>query len=413
MRPRRARPGAVLTDGIAAVLLAGQVWLAASAAYLLVLLAAGARHTQSAGPHTPEDEGIRPASMPRLVVLVPAHDEARGVTGPVHALVNQDYPAGRLDVIVIADNCTDDTAEVASRAGATVWARHNPNARGKGQALAWALERVRAERSGTEAVIVVDADCIASPNLCAVVADELADPEIQAVQARYEVSNADESPTAALRAAGFILKHVIRSKGRGRLGLSCGLFGSGMAFRIALFDRVQWPTSVTEDTELHLRLVRQGVVVRYAERASVSSAMPTTAAAAVEQQLRWESGNAQLAGSQALGFVTRGLATGDLQLLAAAAELIVPSQSMLAAGSLGVGSISLALGRRRITVLAAATVTAQAAYVLGGLLAAGAPAESIRALVHAPHFALARLRILGRVASGRGARTWVRTTRDS
>ena len=42
-----------------------------------------------------------------------------------------------------------------------------------------------------------------------------------------------------------------------------------MAFRIALFDRVQWPTSVTEDTELHLRLVRQGVVVRYAERASV------------------------------------------------------------------------------------------------------------------------------------------------
>ena len=92
------------------------------------------------------------------------------------------------------------------------------NARGKGQALAWALERVRAERSGTEAVIVVDADCIASPNLCAVVADELADPEIQAVQARYEVSNADESPTAALRAAGFILKHVIRSKGRGRAG---------------------------------------------------------------------------------------------------------------------------------------------------------------------------------------------------
>ncbi len=82
-----------------------------------------------------------------------------------------------------------------------------------------------------EVVLVVDADCLASPNLCAVVADELADPAVHAVQSRYDVCNAEESPTAALRAAGFVLKHVIRARGRARLGLSCGLFGSGMGFR--------------------------------------------------------------------------------------------------------------------------------------------------------------------------------------
>ena len=255
-------------------------------------------------------------------------------------LVAQDYPAEHLDVIVIADNCTDDTAAVAAAAGATVWERHDLSARGKGQALGWALARLRAQPRRPEAVLVVDADCIASANLCAVVAEELADPGVQAIQARYDVSNPEESPTAALRAAGFILKHVIRSRGRARLGLSCGLFGSGMAFRTSLFDEVQWPTSVTEDTELHLELIQRGVIVTYAERASVRSAMPTTAEAAVDQQLRWESGNAQLAGSHLLGLVTRGAATGDVQLLAAAAELLAPSQSMLAAGSLGLGAAS-------------------------------------------------------------------------
>ena len=185
-----------------------------------------------------------------------------------------------------------------------------------------------------------------------------------------------------------------------------------MAFRTSLFDEVQWPTSVTEDTELHLELIQRGVVVTYAERASVRSAMPTTAAAAVDQQLRWESGNAQLAGSHLLGLVTRGAATGDVQLLAAAAELP--------------GSLPVDAGRRepwpgrRVHPAGPAPdrgpggrhARSTGRLRVRGLLAAGAPAASLRALVHAPGFAVARLRILTRVASGRRAQTWVRTTRD-
>jgi 1,2-diacylglycerol 3-beta-glucosyltransferase len=403
--PARSLFYRVLWPGVGLGALACQSWLAASTGYLLLLLAAGARHSDSPSDRTA-------GAPPHLAVLVPAHDEEHGVAEAVLALVGQDYPAEQLDVIVIADNCTDDTARVAAAAGATVWERHDLTARGKGQALSWALDRLRALPRMPEAVLVVDADCIASSNLCEVVGQELADPDVRAIQVRYDVSNPEESPVAALRAAGFILKHVIRSRGRARLGLSCGLFGSGMAFRTSLFDEVRWPTSVTEDTELHLELVQRGVVVRYAERASVRSAMPTTAAAALDQQLRWETGNAELAGSQLLGLVTRGAATGDVQLLAAAAELLAPSQSMLAAGSLVLGSASAVLGRRRTAALAALTLAGQAGYVVGGLLAAGAPLTSLRALLHAPGFALARLRILGRVASGRRAETWVRTTRD-
>jgi hypothetical protein len=391
--------------GLAAGLTGTQGWLAASIAYLLALLSAGARSGIALG-------APRPDPPPRLAVLVPAHNEESGVADTVHALIAHEYPRERLAVIVIADNCTDDTAAEAARAGATVWSREDPAVRGKGPALSWALERLRRDLPATEAVIVVDADCIASPNLCSAIAQELADPLVQAVQTRYDVSNPEESPTAALRAAGFILKHVICARGRARLGLSCGLFGSGMAFRMSMFDEVRWPASVTEDTELHLMLVQRGIVVRFAEGAGVHSPMPTTADAAVEQQMRWESGNAQLTGAYLLRLVVRGLLRGDVQLLATGGELLVPSQSMLAAGSLGIGAVSAALGRRRTAALAVATVVGQAVYVIGGLAAAGAPTASLRALAHAPAFVAARLRVLGRVASGRRAQTWARTTRE-
>lgn len=396
-----------LSRGLAGALAAAQLWLAGSTAYLLALLAAGSRDQ----PSLPEPESA-PATAPWIAVLVPAHDEQAGVAATVQALVGQDYPAGRHEVIVIADNCTDRTAETAARAGATVWAREDPGARGKGQALGWALRRLAEQPAPAEIVAVVDADCIASPNLCAAIAREMADPAVPAVQVRYEVSNADESPEAALRAAGFILRHVIRSRGRARLGLSCGLFGSGMAFRRALLHELGWPTSVTEDTELHLRLVARGLAVRFNDRAVVRSRMPTTASGAAEQQLRWETGNAELAQAQVLRLVVHGLASGNRQLLGAA-ELLVPSQSLLAAGSLAVGAAAAGLGRRRLAALAGATLAAQATYVLGGLLVAGAPPASLRALAHVPGFVCARLRVLGRVASGRRAQSWVRTARES
>ena len=185
--------------------------------------------------------------------------------------MRQDHPARLTDVIVIADNCADDTAAQAASAGAAVWERDAPESPGKRQALAWAIERVWRELPQTDAVVIVDADCAASPNLCSTIAAEIARGR-HAVQVPYEVSNPSESPTAGLRAAGFALKHVIRARGRARLGLSCNLFGTGMGFSATLLRRVPWPHSVTEDTELFVRLTRAGYRVAYADRACVTSA---------------------------------------------------------------------------------------------------------------------------------------------
>ncbi len=382
---------------------AAQAWLAASALYLLLLLLAGRRQAD------PTAETDAPSDV-RVAVLVPAHDEQAGIGAAVDALMRQDHPPHLTDVIVVADNCADDTAARAGSAGAAVWERDAPEAPGKGPALAWAIERLWRELPQTDAVVIVDADCAASPNLCSTIAAEIARGR-HAVQVPYEVSNPSESPTAGLRAAGFALKHVIRARGRARLGLSCNLFGTGMGFSVTLLRRVPWPHSVTEDTELFVRLTRAGYRVAYADAASVTSPMPTTADQATQQQLRWESGNAQLVRRELPGLVWQTVATGDIQGLGAAAELAVPSQTLMAAGGLVLLGGGLLAADRRLVASSAVTIAAQAAYVLGGLAAAGGAGLILEALVHVPGFAVARLRVLGRVATGRGARTWERTTR--
>jgi 1,2-diacylglycerol 3-beta-glucosyltransferase len=382
-------------------------WLAGSALYLLALLLAGRRPGQQTAP---EAAGAPQAAL-HVAVLVPAHDEQTAISAAVAGLMAQDHPAHRLDVIVIADNCSDATAALAADAGATVWERDAPDAPGKPQALAWAIERLWVERPHTDVVVILDADCAASPNLCSTIAAEIV-AGADAVQVPYEVSNPGESSTAALRAAGFALKHVIRARGRARLGLSCNLFGTGMGFSATVLRRVPWPQSVTEDTELFVRLTRAGYRVAYADEARVTSAMPVSAEQAAEQQLRWESGNAQLARRELPGLLAQAVRTADVQCLGAAAELALPSQTLMAAGALGLVTVGAVSSDRRLVGGATATIAAQGSYVLLGLAAAGGSGLILKAIVHVPAFAAGRLQVIGRVASGRGARSWVRTTRS-
>ena len=384
-------------------LYAAQMWLSASAGYLLLLLTAGRKPLPATAPVD--------APTRRVVVLVPAHNEESTVAHAVDTLRGQDYPHSLLDVVVIADNCSDATASAAAAAGASVWEREAPDAPGKGRALSWALERLWRELPATDVVLIVDADCLASPNLCSTVVATMVAAGADAVQVPYEVSNAEESPTAALRAAGFALKHVIRARGRARLGLSCGLFGTGMGFSARLLRRVPWSASVTEDTELFVRLTLAGYRIAYAEGARVTSPMPARAEDAAQQQLRWETGNAQLARSQVIRLALRVLRTGDRQCLGAAAELLLPSQTAMGAGTAALGGVAAARRDRTLLAAAAATLVAQAAYVVGGLAAASGSRTMYRALRYVPAFGVQRLKILGRVASGRGAQSWVRTER--
>jgi hypothetical protein len=393
-------------SAVAAALTLGQLPLAASAAYLAGLAAAAAaRGRPAAAPLEPGPGALR------LVTLVPAHDEEAGIGPTLAALTAQRYPAGRLETIVVADNCTDRTARVAADAGATVWERDDAGRRGKGQALAWALDRLWRERPDTQAVAVVDADCVASADFAAAVDAALRDGA-DAVQVNYVVANADEAPQAALRAAGFALMHVVRPRGKAALGLSCGLFGTGMAFSAPVLRATPWESfSLTEDVEYHLRLVESGATVRYVERASVASAMPTSAQAVRAQELRWESGNAGHARGGGPRLLLAGARNGDVQKLHAGLERFVLPQSALAAGSVATLTLATALGSRAPRRLAGLTLLLEVVYVVGGLRTASAPRSVWVALLRAPAMVARRVVPVARALGGRAPSDWVRTQR--
>jgi cellulose synthase/poly-beta-1,6-N-acetylglucosamine synthase-like glycosyltransferase len=368
-------------------------------AYLLVLLAAAARADQEGAP-PPPGEPLR------FAVLVPGHDEEGAIGDTLRALDALDYPPDRVDVVVIADNCSDATAAIARAAGAIVLERTDPERRGKGHALNWALDRLR-ETSDAEAIAFVDADCLPTPNLLRAADARLRGGAV-AVQADYVVSNAEASATSALRYAAFALFNRVRPLGRERLGLSAGLVGTGMAFRRPVIERLRFDTaSVTEDGELHLRLLEQGDRVAFVPEAAVLSPMPTAAADTTAQQTRWEGGRVEVLRTRRRGLLARG----NRPLRAALFEEVVPPQALLAVLHLAGAAGALASGRRGLRRIAAAELAAQAAFVLGGLRVARAPGGVYRALAAAPALMAQKVALYARLARRGGPTEWERTTR--
>jgi hypothetical protein len=375
-----------------------------SVVYLLSLLAGAAL----------DRPGRRPgnARPMRFVVLVPAHDEELTVASCIRSLHELETTAP-WEAIVIADNCSDATARGASEEGATVWERLAPEDPGKGPALAWGVDRVLRERAGTDAIVMVDADCKVSPNLLDSVARRL-QAGAEAVQTAYVASNPQSSTEAALRHAGFALINVVRPRGKAAFGLSCGLLGTGMAFTTDLLARERWlATGLAEDAEQHMRLVDAGVRVAFAPEAFVASPMPVDREGSAVQQARWERGALAVAKAWAPRLIWHGLREGDLNRLHAGVEALVVPHSLLAAAEAVTITAAAALGLRRLAWLGLAALLGHLLFVLGGLKLAGAPPATYRALPRGARLIPQKLLLYSKIATSRRQAAWVRTPRAS
>jgi hypothetical protein len=401
----RRRSGLARLIGVA--LLGLEAALTASSGYLLGLLVAARGSTRTPAVPPAGDAGREL----RLVVLVPAHDEAGGIEATLESLAGCEYPLDARRVVVVADNCTDETAALSSHAGAEVWERTDPVRRGKGHALAWALQRLFGEEDGFDAVAMVDADCLVSPNMLSAI-DRRLRAGAGAVQVDYVAGNPGASHVSALRFAAFALTDTVRFLGKERLGLSCGLVGTGMAFTRELLRRAPWTaTGLVEDSEYHMRLVLAGERAEFVAEASVSQAVPTSLRASSEQQARWERGRLELIRRWSPRLLAAGLAKHDVVRLHAGLECLLPPQSLIAIGNLASAVAGFLLGSRRLLALSSLGLGAQLAFVLGGLRLVRAPAHVYRALLFAPMLIASKLALYARFLSGRGPDSWVRTER--
>ena len=354
----------------------------------------------------------------RLAVIVPAHNEAATLPATLAALAALDYPRARYEVVVVADNCDDDTAAVAAARGARVLTRTDPTRRGKGRALAFAFAALMREERH-DAFVLLDADTRPAPDFLTRI-DAALRRGASVVQARCAVGNVDDSWRTALMAADFALVYCLRPAGRNALGASAEVQGP-VALTPGVLREVPWETtSVAEDREYHLRLVLHGLRSVFVPEAVVYTVMEPTMAAARQQEMRWEGGRLGLA-RRYLGRLLRSAwhARGPGQrwlYLDTALDLAVPPFALLAAGTAAMTALqalAFALGRGPgvLAVLWAMLLAGQAFYVFAGCALARVPPRAYAALfVYGPLFAAAKVGCFVALARG-GARAWVPTAR--
>lgn len=389
-----------LLVGLAGVLTAG-VGL-----YLVAIAAASAFYSQTL-------EHLSPRT--KLAVLIPAHNEELLVARTVNSLLAQSYPRDLYRIVVIADNCDDKTATVAADAGADeVMVREAPDARGKGRALRWAMDQLLGDGTPPDAIVSVDADTVADPDLLRALVERF-EAGAQAVQSDYRAIG-DGSASSELRETALILMNRVRPAGRNVLGMSACLVGNGWLLSTALLRRRPWTAfTSTEDREYTLDLQINGVSIAFAGAAAVHAPTAPTREAAATQQERWEGGWASLVRARVPRLLADVVCRRSPRLLAVAFDLAMPPLGLLAAAAvagLAISGSGAVIGACPgwFTIPWTLALLSVVLYVVGGLLASGAPPSAYRALLHAPRFILAKPLSLRRTLTFRGD-TWVRTGR--
>lgn len=358
------------------------------------------------------DDG-KPDNGPAIAVLVPAHNEEAVIGRTLGALKTHLGEGDR--VLVVADNCTDETAEVAASFGAEVSERTDSERRGKGYALDHGLAVMRAWDKPPGVVVIFDADCVFDgAGQLAALAHESAMAGTP-VQARYLLRPpADATVGDRISAFAIAVKNIVRPLGLGLLGGPCLITGSGIAIPWGLVEKVDLASGdIVEDMRLGVDLALAGSPPRVSASALVLSVLPSSDAGRTSQRTRWEQGHLR----SIVAHVPRLLA-GSVRrpsLLLLAMELAVPPFSllvMLSAVWFGVvaaaGLLSLASG----WILGLNAGLALLAVIAVGLawVRVGRDVLPIGFAVMIPVWVLRKIGVYAGLARG-GERNWVRTER--
>jgi cellulose synthase/poly-beta-1,6-N-acetylglucosamine synthase-like glycosyltransferase len=352
------------------------------------------------------------ARRPKLAVLIPAHNEARNIACTLASIRRQLRPGDR--TLVVADNCTDQTAGISAAAGAEVLERRNAAGRGKGYALAFGLRHL--EQAAPEVLIVVDADCEVEAGAIERLASVCLATD-RPVQALYRM-RPSPAVSARMRCAHFawVVRNHVRPLGYHRLGLPCQLMGTGMAFPWEAIRSAPLAAGhLVEDLALGLELARGGRPPLFCPEASVTSSFPASAEGARAQRTRWEHGHLGVLVADAPRLLFHALTRADIRLLAQVLDLCVPPLALFAmliaaliASSAG---FLVATGEALPVSIAGLSFVLLAASILASWVRYGQRVITLRELAHAPVYALSKLPLYFRFIRERQA-DWVRSARE-
>lgn len=382
-------------------------FLAASVAVYFLEIIAAVVLSRWQTPLLPDRSLRRP-----LAVLVPAHNEGSGLLPTLANIQSQLGPGDRL--LVVADNCSDDTAAVARQNGAEVVERTDPTRLGKGFALDYGVRHLSS--NPPEIVIIIDADC----RLADGALDYLAHACIttgRPAQALYLMTAPiDSQINHQVAEFSWRVKNWLRPLGLRALNLPCQLMGTGMAFPWNVIRSADLANGqIVEDLKLGLDLTVEGHPPVFCPAARVTSEFASSAMGAGTQRKRWEQGHLDMIFKTAPRLLAIAFARRDWNLLAIALDLAVPPLSLLAMLVLGIFGLALwpAISGHSFVPLAIGT-TGLIAFAIATFLAwlkCGRDVLPPSALLLIPSYAFRKLTLYRQFFSGKIDSKWIRTDR--
>lgn len=403
----------IILQPLRVLLLGADIGLALPILYLCILSVAAllaARRQRAVQAGQPSE----PSARFNFAILIPAHNEEMILGGLLESLVALTYPKDRFVVCVVADNCTDGTADLVRATGwVQVYERFDQSKRGKGYALNWLLQQLENNQVAYDACVILDADSVVNPGFLQALERELA-KGAQALQAFYGVLNATDSPVTFLRWAALSLMNYVRPLGKTHLGGSSTLLGNGMCFSWSLLRRHPWQAfALAEDYQYYLTLVEHGERIRFVPEALVHAQMPTTFAQMRTQDVRWESSTGiQPIWRVALRLLKAGITHRDLAFLEAVAELLTPPLSLLVVCCTLAFIAAVALWFLPGLLVSLALMVGLVIYLIAPFYLLRPPRAMYLAFLYAPGFVLWKLwvyLVLRRIK--KHTSEWVRTSR--
>ncbi len=350
-----------------------------------------------------------------FAIIVPAHNEELTILNVLANLQSLDYPPEKFKVYVIADNCSDSTAGLARAYNCTCLERFDLENRGKGFALTWAFQQI--PPSTYDGYVILDADCELAPHALKVFDQKFASGD-KALQCEYVAANPDDSTISYAAGVGNVIENRLFYAPKSLVGLAVLLRGTGMAFHRDVLMRHPWDAfSIVEDTEYSLRLLRDGIIIRFLPGVWVKTASPVQLNQLAIQRNRWAE-NLRIGRLQGLKVMWEGLRRRSLTIADAGWTLLVLSRpiiflELLVCVMLALSSVWFAPGvfSSSLFVMASGAALIQFMYVCSGVFLLGISRHRLYLLLLAPLVFVRLLRYSIPGVLGKTFSTWERTPR--
>lgn len=235
----------------------------------------------------------RDAVIHRYAAVISARNESGVIAELIQSLKNQNYPKDCLDVYVVADNCTDNTAQVARDAGAIVYERFNQNKKGKGYALDYLFRTLAHEGKDTyDGYMIFDADNLVDPNFTAEMNKVFDSGDYGAITCYRNSRNFGANWISSGYGIWFLREARFLNFPRMLLGTNCHVSGTGFLINADVIrENGGWPYHLlTEDIEFSVGCALKGRRIGYCDKAVIYDEQPTTFRQSWDQRLRWSKG---------------------------------------------------------------------------------------------------------------------------